>query len=88
MKKLFQVFGMILLLATVFGMFADANRLFAQLEPRPGCCMQRDWLASEWRKTRLSFRECERLNANRDNLDDFFAQTGYVWWDEDCVLPD
>ena len=87
MKKLFRVFGMILLLATVFGMFTGANRLFAQLEPRAGCCMQRDWLAGEWRKTQLGFRECELLNENRDNLDDFFAPSGYVWWDETCVLP-
>jgi len=87
MKKLFMVFGLILLMAAFFGMLPDENRLFAQLQPRGGCCMQRDWVAGEWRKTRLSFRECELLNENRDNLDDFLEESGYVWWDENCVLP-
>jgi hypothetical protein len=47
--------------------------------------MQRDWLAGEWYTTELSFTLCEELNRNRDNLDDIFTESGYVWWDVNCT---
>jgi hypothetical protein len=79
------VIGLMFCLVAYTGISADENQLFAQYPPTPtGCCKVRDWLAGNWRQTDLSFTECERLNRNRDSLDDLFEEKGYVWWDANC----
>ena len=85
MKKTFLSIVFAFITVAFLGLLAEDIQLFAQYPPRPtGCCMQRDWLAGEWRKTELSFDACEDLNRNRDNLDDMFVENGYVWWDVNC----
>jgi hypothetical protein len=82
-----MILGFILYTIVFLAIIADDNHLFAQYPPTPtGCCKQRNWLAGEWYETELDFTACEELNRNRDSLDDIFAESGYVWWDVNCVL--
>ena len=85
MKKMILALGIIFCTLVVSGMVADDHQLFAQYPPpQVGCCKLRDWLGGVWKKTELNIAECEELNNNRDNLDDMFLETGYVWWDLNC----
>ena len=88
MKVLRLVLGLILFAIAISGVLIADKPLFAEypLPPATGCCKQRDWLAGEWYKTTLSGSECEELNRNRDNQDDPYVATGYVWWDLTCRL--
>ena len=87
MKKILLVLVLMLSIAVISEMITNDMQSFAQYPAPPsGCCKQRDWLAADWRETDLSFRECESLNDNRDNLDDIFQEKGYVWWDQSCRL--
>jgi hypothetical protein len=85
MKKIFLSIAFAFFTVAFLGLFVEDIQLFAEYPPPPaGCCMQRDWLAGEWYKTNLSYTRCERLNRNRDNLDDLFLEKGYVWWNINC----
>ena len=87
MKKMYLALVFLFCAVVYSGIMADDNQLLAQYPAPPtGCCMQRDWLAGEWYSTELNFTLCEELNRNRDNLDDLFAESGYVWWDVNCTL--
>jgi hypothetical protein len=87
MKKSLLALMVMLLIVAFLVVSTKGVQLFAQYPPKPsGCCKQRDWIGGEWKKTELSFSECEELNRNRDSLDDITRELGYVWWDFTCRL--
>ncbi|MEL7470011.1 MAG: hypothetical protein AAFN27_16275 [Pseudomonadota bacterium] len=62
--------------STQIGMAAQAST---------GCCMTRANLQSAWSEHNASFRDCQRLNVERDGSGDkLLERTGLVWWNIRC----
>ncbi len=50
-----------------------------------GCCMIRADTSSEWLQSKQSFKDCKRLNADKDgDRDKLLKKTGLVWWNLRC----
>lgn len=50
-----------------------------------GCCMIRADDSSEWLQSQQSFKDCKRLNAEKDgDRDELLKKTGLVWWNLRC----
>ena len=50
-----------------------------------GCCMIRTDRSSEWLQGKQKFKDCKRLNAEKDgDQDKLLKKTGLVWWNLRC----
>ncbi len=72
-RSLLSFFG---LLAIIFASTGNSHAA--------GCCMKRDNTNSPWVQIDGDFKECLRLNTQRDGSDDISKPIGLIRWIIDC----
>jgi hypothetical protein len=49
-----------------------------------GCCKERKSKDSPWRKIKGDLDSCKKRNDKKDDKDNIFKPSGFVWWDVAC----